>query len=88
MMDVFCPRCGEPVDPDYFHDVAEENGTSYRQVSRDFQSRGCEALGEPRCERAPDSLRAEVSAAMFDLMGDDVDGVASMMDDFEYMGLL
>ena len=86
-MDIYCPRCSEPVDPDYFHDVAEENGTSYAEVARDFQQRGCVALGEPRCERA-DDLRHEVMGAMFDLLGDDIDGAASMMDDFEYMGLL
>ena len=80
MMDVYCPRCGEPCDPDYFHDLAEERGTSYTAVSRDFQTRGCEALGEPRCERNG-SYRAHAAAALYDLCGDDIDGAASVLDD-------
>ena len=30
--------------------------------------------------------RAQASAVLYDVMGDDLDGVASMMDDAEYMG--
>lgn len=29
-----------------------------------------------------------LDSAMFDLCGDDADGVAALMDDFEYAGLL
>jgi hypothetical protein len=32
--------------------------------------------------------RAEASSVLYDLFGDDLDGVASMMDDAEYMGLV
>lgn len=86
-MDVYCPKrgCNEPVDQDYFHDVADMNETSYREVARDFQQRGCEALGETH-NVGNDDGRGEVMSAMFDLLGDDIDGAAAMMEDFEYMG--
>jgi len=92
-MDIYCPRCAEPVELDYLHDVADENAyngvgpTTFNGVRADFASRGCAALGASECE-ATGSLKAQVSAAMFDIMGDDVDGVAAMMDDFDYAGML
>jgi hypothetical protein len=36
--------------------------------------------------RSSKLTRAEASAVLYDVMGDDLDGVASMMDDAEYMG--
>jgi len=86
-MDIYCVRCGEPTDMDYLHDVAAEQETTFAKVLAAFQTKGCEALGEPQCERRP-SLRSEAMSAMFDILGDDVDGAASMMEDLEYMGLL
>ena len=32
--------------------------------------------------------KAEASRVLYDILGDDLDGVASMMDDGEYMGLI
>ena len=32
--------------------------------------------------------KAEASSVLYDILGDDLDGVASMMDDGEYMGLI
>lgn len=32
--------------------------------------------------------KAEASAVLYDILGDDLDGVASMMDDGEYAGLI
>ncbi len=94
-MDILCPKCAEPWDNDCFHDVAEENGdgTTYTMVMRDFRSRGCAAMesayGPVSCNpNTRGSFRAQVSDAMFDLLGDDTDGHASMMEDFEYFGML
>lgn len=96
-MDIYCPKCGEPWDNDCLHEEADERknlqlpGADYTTVARQFASKGCAALsaayGPVECT-PNNSLRAMASDAMFDLMGDDVDGVASMMDDFDYMGLL
>jgi hypothetical protein len=32
--------------------------------------------------------KAEASSVLYDIMGDDLDGVAAMMEDGEYMGLV
>lgn len=86
-MDIYCVRCGEPVELDYLHDVAAEQESTYSVVLAAFQSKGCEALGQPQCQRDP-SMRSEAMSAMFDILGDDVDGAASMMEDFDFMGML
>lgn len=77
-MDVYCSKCSEPVDMDYFHDIAEQNGTDYQTVMRDFQQRGCEALGESHGDMGPNPY----ADALYDLLGDDMDGAASMMQDY------
>lgn len=88
-MDVYCPvsGCAEPVDMDYFHDVAEDTGQTYTQVTRDFAVRGCEALGDTHNMKDGASWRGEAASALYDLMGDDMDGVASMLEDAEYFGM-
>ena len=88
-MDVYCPVCTEPLDISCFHDEADEQGISFNEALRAFQSRGCESLtvyGFGPCEKV-DSLRGDAMSALFDLLGDDVDGAAAMMEDFEYMGM-
>lgn len=77
-MDVYCGKCSEPVDMDYFHDAADEQGRTYKEVSRDFQQRGCEALGWSHGEGQANPY----ADALYDLLGDDMDGAAAMMDDF------
>lgn len=90
-MDLYCVTCGEPWDNDCLHEEAEASDRSYSEVARDFQRRGCEALvtayGRQECSPSG-SMRAAAMGAMFDLLGDDMDGAASIMDDFEYMGML
>lgn len=94
-MDLYCPKCGEPWDNDCLHEEAEDSGRTYQEVSRDFASHGCAALSNAYGAGVADDCkasrgnarRAEISAVAFDLMGDDTDGVASMMDDAEMFGL-
>lgn len=87
-MDVNCPRCAEPWDIDTFHDVADERDSTFTAVQRDFFTRGCGlAFGGKQCEQV-DSLTAQASGVLAELLGDDVDGIAAMLDDFEYMGML
>jgi hypothetical protein len=93
-MDIYCPvrGCGEPWDHDTLHEVAEEEGKSYNEVMRAFQSKGCEVIfGQPHNIRddepvdksygLPASMAAE---ALYDLLGDDMDGAAAMMEDMGY----
>jgi hypothetical protein len=87
-MDIPCPICGEPWDTDEFHFAAEEQNTTYKELSHEFQRKGCEVLGGGAyCEPVTNN-RTAAAAAMYELMGDDLDGVASMLEDAEIMGLI
>ena len=77
-MDLLCPKCREPWENDYIHDHAAEVGSTYAKVSADFRIRGCEAFGERHGEMTADPAIAE----LYDLLGDDMDGAASMFEDF------
>lgn len=84
-MDIYCPKCAEPVEIDYLHDVADDNGTTFTVELHRFQSDGCKAIGA-RCNPVKDRGRASAAAALYDLLGDDIDGAAAMLEDFEMMG--
>ena len=69
----------------------------YAKVRNEFTTKGCRALsyaypdGEGWCKPSANpkaAFRAELASAMYDLMGDDLDGVASIMDDYESAGLI
>jgi hypothetical protein len=88
-MDIYCTRCGEPWDLDTFHDVADEMGTTWEAAVADFRRRGCVAAGaDVKWCQPEDTLRGAATAALVDLLGDDVDGVAAMLEDFDAFGLL
>jgi hypothetical protein len=80
-MDTRCRNCGEPYEIDYFHDVAEEHGTSFEEVRADFSRRGCVAVGGKCSSNKAHPAIGELT----DLLGDDIDGLASMLEDFEYL---
>ena len=80
-MDVYCQHCGEPCDVYHLnHDMEPE----FRKMFK--EGRGCDCC-EGKGEKDT-SLRSSAMGAMMDLMGDDIDGIASMMDDFEWAGFL
>lgn len=88
-MDIYCPVCGEPWELECFHDVADEKQIAFSQACRDFRRDGCVSTGWVRkCERpsfedAWSRAMADAAATLFEVLGDDVDGVASMLEDFE-----
>jgi hypothetical protein len=99
-VDLLCPKCGEPWDNDELHyvEVEELNDclsshnlptveeASYKDASKLFRMFGCEVFG---CSHStPDSDAAMLASMTYDLMGDDMDGAASMFDDAEYLGIL
>jgi hypothetical protein len=94
-MDINCPKCAEPVEVDYLHEVADidgehGDGATFTDILRAFQTDGCSALGE-RCRTDigdADRARAAGAALLFDLLGDDVDGIAATLEDFEAFGVL
>ena len=96
-MDIYCVRCGEPWDIDSLHeetDHRQESGEeiSFNGVRRDFSRRGCLAMTvyrirEGECVRDSGNARAMASSALMGILGDDIDGVASLMDDGHAMGM-
>ena len=87
-MDIYCPKCGEPWDNDTLHDVAEETDSTYAKVSAEFRKIGCEAIGSKHGEMLIDNGTSEALSALYDICGDDMDGAASLMDDFRFAGML
>ena len=84
MADVYCPKCGEPVDIWEFNDVAQEKGYPVSTIRENFFRDGCEALGF-RCNPDYDPEMAEISAIAYDIMGDDLDGISAMTEDYEFI---
>ena len=87
-MDIYC-KCGEPWD---IYEVqtclAEELKTTPAKALQLFRRKGCEAFPGAKCaEDAGPSLRGEATAVLFELMPDDADGVAAMLEDAEALGM-
>ena len=93
-MDIKCPRCGEPWEMDTLHEVADALGTGFDTERKRFRKWGCAAIVEGWEGRRADAYACEQTdkgkslAAIMDLCGDDLDGYAADVEDFEYMGLL
>jgi hypothetical protein len=96
-MDIYCPRCGEPWDIDSLHEETDHRQGSGEEISfngvrRDFSRRGCLALtgygvSEVDCRRDTGNARAMASSALMGILGDDIDGVAALMDDAHALGM-
>lgn len=84
VMDLRCARCGGPWDLDY---VVVES-------PEEFTRNGSTITRCPACETTADADltsgqrdRAEVAGVLGDLLADDLDGAAAMLEDAELMGL-
>ncbi|KKM98458.1 hypothetical protein LCGC14_1157640 [marine sediment metagenome] len=77
-MDVYCKRCGEPYD--LYHVQQDMEATERRRF---WDGEGCSSCYGKPVERTP--FRAQVTAALHDLMGGDVDGLAASLEDAEGM---
>lgn len=103
-MDIYCVKCGEPWDLDSLHDEVElrragpayggsehDQSKPYEQlfgeVRKDFTRKGCVAIGGTACQPVK-SARTAIAAEISDLLGDDIDGAASLLDDAAYLGVL
>lgn len=71
----------------------------YSTVRSDFYSKGCNGLigftggntswCQPQQPREDGKITAAAAmSTLIDIMGDDLDGIASMIDDFEYIGVI
>jgi hypothetical protein len=76
-LDILCPRCGEPWDPDYVqHEMTPEEREEL------LAGQGC--CSECRMNPPADSDATAASRLILDLCPDDLDGAAALMKD---MGL-
>lgn len=89
-MDLKCPKCLEPWDFDTLHEYADDQKMLYEDVAKKFRSKGCgvafSAWGV-RCEKS-DSPNAAIVYEIYDLLGDDLDGAAAMLEDAEFLDFL
>lgn len=99
-MDIRCTKCGEPWELDSLHDVVEERthlseltgalrqevlddyDRHFSAVRDDFRRRGCEVFGTRH--GTVDRGAAMLSDALFDILGDDIVGIASELSDAGY----
>ena len=94
-MDIKCSKCGEPWDTDCLHEEVEfrrEESLAlanqpyenvYNGVRSEFYARGCKALTSfgSACYGTDPENGAAISALQ-DMLGDDIDGLASTIEDF------
>lgn len=72
-MDIYCPRCGEPWEVfSLVDDMTQEEAADLKAGRGCSCCKGKEIVKRPEC--------AVVSAALLDILGDDIDGVASELD--------
>jgi hypothetical protein len=74
-LDINCPRCGEPWELDY---VNHEMSARERQAL--LRGEGCSR--ECRARPPSDSPQATAATAVLELLADDLDGAAAMLEDF------
>lgn len=84
-MDIRCPKCAEPWEIDALHAEAADRGEDFAVIREDFFRRGCEALLDSHVRRTKAS---PAIAEVYQLLGDDVDGAAVLLEDLELEGLL
>jgi len=79
-MDIFCVKCGEPLDTDELHDI---EGKSFDEALAAYKSKGCRGI-DRTCSDEPNDEAAMYSSALYEILGDDIDGVAAMMQDYGF----
>ena len=77
-MDLYCKRCGEPFDHYY---VEHEMTTTERGRFYD-KDEGCPSCFGKEVKERP--VQAEAMEVLHDILGDDTDGLAAMMEDFDF----
>ena len=78
-MDVYCKRCGEPWDL-----YGVEHGDMDDDERRRFWAgEGCPSCYGKPVEKRP--FRADLMGELHAVLGSDIDGLAAMMEDAEFM---
>lgn len=74
-MDIYCPRCGEPWDVYSLQsDMTPEEATSLKAGT------GCPCCAGKEIKQRPE--RAVICGELMAVLGDDMDGLASTLEDF------
>lgn len=92
-MDIKCPRCAEPWDMDCLHDAGAQIHKSYDYMRKLFRKFGCAAIVEADNGKIAEDTTCEQTrkgvtlGMLMDLAGDDLDGYAADVEDFEQLGM-
>ena len=86
MSEIPCTKCGEKIEIDFLHDVATEQQKTFSATLQEFYRKGCGLFQTESC--IPGGGHQIILEELALLMGDDVDGFASMVEDFEELGAL
>lgn len=88
-MDIYCVKCGEPIEIETIHEYASDTGSTFTEVLQVFQSAGCgEAFSNWGFTCNPSiegNDRASIAAIAYELLGDDIDGAAAMFDEWDFL---
>lgn len=77
-MDLYCKRCGEPWELDYvMHEMSPEEKQAF------LRGEYCPACKGKEVEERP--FRAQLTSALHEVLGDDIDGLAAELEDAEYL---
>lgn len=82
-MDLYCQRCGEPWEAYYVQHDMDLDGDPGDAV-RFKRGEGCPHCKWGKTAPAKKPFRAEIASVLGDLAGDDIDGLASDLEDAEY----
>lgn len=85
-MDIRCTICGDAWDIESLHHVGP--GVGFDEAARLFRLMGCRAFRGQDHAPVIDKPAADAAVVLFDLLGDDVDGIAAMLEDAELFGML
>lgn len=85
-MDIRCKYCGEPWDVYSLHEMGDYRGSgefTYEQARKRFYRLGCGAFdpGSVKCDGGSYGNH-EAVGLLQELLGDDVDGLAALTEDF------
>jgi len=85
-MDIYCQKCDEPWEVCYVGGGDMDADGEKGDAERFKRGEGCPCCAWGKNAPEQQSLRGEAMGMLADLLGDDIDGMASFMDDLDYMG--
>lgn len=94
-MNLYCQKCAEPwdfwhvQDDDGMDAEREDYGLNGEKPSVRFKKgEGCPACHWGKTAPKTPNLRSQAMKTVMNILGDDIDGAAAIMDDFDAIGML